>query len=66
MKSILLTATQVLLTLFLYAAGALVIALALFPSAIIVLSVYSNGIATQTSSGIFFLCLTIGAAYFLF
>jgi hypothetical protein len=66
MKSIILTVSQVLLTLSLYAAGTLVIGLALFPSAVLVLSAWSHAFIAQTSSAIFLLCLALGAGYFLF
>lgn len=66
MKSILLTVNQVILTLFLYFLGALIIGMALFPAALFIISIWHHLAGSPPFLKIFFMCWAVGAGYFLF
>ena len=66
MKSLLLTLNQIVFTLLLYIAGALIIGAALFPSAMMAIFVWHNTLQSALALRILWMCLAVSAGYFLF
>ncbi|MFC1698756.1 acyltransferase [Candidatus Omnitrophota bacterium] len=66
MRWLLISAIQLLFTLFLYAVGIIIIGLAVFPGVLLVFNVWKTAAVYQPAIRILFLCLSMTAAYFVY